>query len=65
MRRYLSKEAYPFHGQTRRQEGMLWFPKTIDNKLRWWEWAKWQETYKALGYGDGDGKWHASMWLNS
>lgn len=35
----------PSPGTTRRKFGFLWLPKTINNQIRWLEWAHWSEKY--------------------
>lgn len=47
----------PKGGDTRIKSGFLWFPKIIQNEIRWLEYATWHETYyQSVPYWDAD-KW--------
>lgn len=48
--------------KTRIKKGFLFFPKEINNEMRWLEWAKWEEEYKD-GWDMG-GYWSAVRWIN-
>jgi hypothetical protein len=56
-----NKPPPPSLFDTRRREGFLFFPKRIENEVRWWERAAWIE--RAFNSMLHSGKvWHAVAW---
>ena len=53
-------------GDTRiKRNKFLLFPKVIDNELRWFEKASWEESYVCCGFGtDFHWSWEGVRWIN-
>jgi hypothetical protein len=60
------------HGEARRRRAFLFFPKTIENQTRWFEFATWQENFRVSicdtmrgKYKSSNGYWEEIRWLEN
>lgn len=50
MKLKLKPRQKPIVGDTRVKRKFLWLPRIINNELRFWETATWQEEFKPIDY---------------
>lgn len=57
-----NKKPYSKHGDVRIKTGFLFFPKSINNEVRFLEYATWEELY--LTWETSPSEWVATKWID-